>query len=98
MKRASTSLLLLSLLSAGVLAQEMPFEQYDPVSTLVVPGHPTPRARYPFIDVHSHQRASQMTEADVAQVVRDMDAMNMRVMVNLSGGSGDDLRAGIGKL
>lgn len=98
MIRLATPLLILSLLSAGAVAQEMSFEQYDPVSTLVVPAHPTPRTRYPFIDVHSHQRASQMTEADVAQVVRDMDAMNMRVMVNLSGGSGEDLAAGIAKL
>src|SRR6185295_10480288 len=28
---------------------------YKPRSTLVVPQHPVPRAKYPVIDIHSHQ-------------------------------------------
>ncbi len=28
---------------------------YDPPSTLEVPEHPVPRAKFPFVDVHSHQ-------------------------------------------
>ena len=61
----------------------MSFEEYEPRSTLVVPEHPTPRARYPFIDVHSHQPG--LDEAKVREIVADMDAMGMAVMVNLSG-------------
>ena len=59
------------------------FMDYDPPSTLVVPGHPTTRARFPFVDVHNHQ--FELDEEKVRQVVSDMDALNMAVMVNLSG-------------
>ncbi|HVE79635.1 MAG TPA: amidohydrolase family protein [Gemmatimonadaceae bacterium] len=75
---------------------EMSFEEYDPRSTLVVPKHPVARAKYPFIDVHNHQfRAAQMTAADVDSLVAAMDRLNMAVMVNLSGGSGDRLAQGV---
>jgi predicted TIM-barrel fold metal-dependent hydrolase len=60
------------------------FNEYDPPSTLVVPGHPTKRARYPFIDVHNHQ--FEMGDGqDLSEVVAEMDKLNMAVMVNLSG-------------
>src|ERR1700761_4279881 len=84
----------LSLAAAVSLhAQEttMSFKDYDPQSTLVVPQHPTPRAKYPFIDVHNHQE-HDMDAAEAAGIVGAMDAMNMAVMVNLSGGSGDFLK------
>ena len=76
----------------------MSFEEYDPKSTLVVPEHPVARAKYPFIDVHSHQRASQMDAAKVAALVKDMDGLNMAVMVNLSGGSGETFQKGLANL
>lgn len=69
------------------------FETYDPVSMLVVPGAPVTRARFPFVDVHNHQR--RHTDSTLMAVVRDMDAMNMAIMVNLSGGSGDQLAASV---
>jgi predicted TIM-barrel fold metal-dependent hydrolase len=59
------------------------FYEYDPPSTLKVPEHPVERAKYPFVDVHSHQ--SRMPEQDLTELVEAMDAMNMAVMVNLSG-------------
>ena len=31
--------------------------EYKPKSRLIVAEHPTPRARYPVIDIHSHQPA-----------------------------------------
>ena len=34
----------------------MSFEDYDPPSSLVVDGKEIKKAKYPFIDVHSHQR------------------------------------------
>jgi predicted TIM-barrel fold metal-dependent hydrolase len=68
-------------------------EEYEPKSTLVVPGHDVRRARYPFIDVHNHQD-TDLTEAAVAKLVSDMDALNMRVMVNLSGGQGETFARG----
>ncbi|HVT44785.1 MAG TPA: amidohydrolase family protein [Thermoanaerobaculia bacterium] len=89
----SLFLLLLTAFAAGAGGQEMSFEEYEPKSTLVVPQHEVQRAKYPFIDVHSHQRRT-MSPEQVRALVADMDRLNMAVMVNLSGGSGDDLRAG----
>ncbi len=76
----------------------MSFEEYEPKSTLVVPAHPVQRSRFPFIDVHSHQRTSRMTPEDVTKLVADMDSLNMGVMVNLSGGSGESFQQGLAKL
>src|SRR5687768_17304027 len=88
-------LALLLLLAVPAFAQEtMSFEEYDPKSTLVVPEHPRTRAKFPFIDVHNHQR----NVTDVARLIADMDRINMAVMVNLSGGSGDALKQGMAKL
>ncbi|MDZ7772349.1 MAG: amidohydrolase family protein [Balneolaceae bacterium] len=67
----------------------MTFEEYDPVSTLVVPENPVHRAKFPFVDVHNHQWQMSSDEADLATVAAHMDTLNMRVMVNLSGGSGE---------
>ena len=47
--------LFLSLAYFQVAAQTMDFEEYDPISTLVVPENPAKRAKFPFVDVHSHQ-------------------------------------------
>lgn len=76
-----------------VCAQTLSIEEYDPKSNLVVPEHRVTRARYPFIDVHNHQRAA--TPERVEQLVRDMDRINMRVMVNLSGGFGEALERNV---
>jgi predicted TIM-barrel fold metal-dependent hydrolase len=70
-------------------AQVMDFESYNPQSTLVVPGHEVKQAAFPFIDVHSHQR--DMGAQELSGLIADMDKLNMAVMVNLSGGSGDRL-------
>jgi len=61
----------------------MYFEEYDPPSSLVVPQHPLTNAKYPFIDVHNHQW--EMSKDNLAEVISDMDKLNMAVMVNLSG-------------
>lgn len=74
-------------------AQKMDFEAYDPPSTLVVPGKEYTQAKYPFIDVHNHQ--FRMPTMDLESLVTEMDKLNMKVMVNLSGrgrGSEDHLR------
>ncbi|MBI2221458.1 MAG: amidohydrolase [Acidobacteria bacterium] len=68
--------------------------EYKPKSTLVVPGHPRPRAKFPVIDIHSHQR-TPIAPADFDRVVAAMDQQNLRVLVNLSGGSGERLRQGL---
>ena len=69
-------------------------EEYEPKSTLVVPQHPVTRARYPFIDVHNHQNGA-MAADKLDKLVKDMDGINLQVMVNLSGGYGDKLAAAV---
>jgi predicted TIM-barrel fold metal-dependent hydrolase len=64
-------------------AQEMGFEEYEPVSTLVVPENPVKSAKFPFVDIHSHQW--NVTQALVHRLVAEMDELNMATMVNLSG-------------
>ncbi len=61
----------------------MDFERYNPPSTLVVPEHKTTKAKYPFIDVHNHQW--DMPGQNIPGLVKQMDGLNMQVMVNLSG-------------
>jgi predicted TIM-barrel fold metal-dependent hydrolase len=81
------------LLLASLAAQTLSIEEYDPKSTLVVPEHPVKRAKYPFIDVHNHQYG--LTPESVDKLVADMDSINLRIMVNLSGGYGERLKENI---
>ena len=64
--------------------------QYHPRSTLVVPVHPVPRARYPVIDIHGHPPAL-LSDLVINQVGTAMDSLNLQVMVNANGSSGDRL-------
>ena len=70
-------------------AQEMGFEEYNPISTLVVPENPVKRARFPVVDIHSHH--FNMPSQDLSVLVKAMDSLNLALLVNLSGGSGDHL-------
>src|SRR5688572_30636658 len=63
---------------------------YKPRSTLVVPEHPVPRAKYPVIDFHSHQ-PTPISEQEFNEVVASMDRLNLQVLVNASGASGERL-------
>jgi uncharacterized protein len=51
---------------------------YRPKSSLVVEEHPVPRAKFPVIDIHSHV---QPTPESIGQLVREMDALNLRLLV-----------------
>lgn len=79
-------LIALAFAANALNAQTVTFEEYDPPSSLVVPENPVTRAKFPFIDVHSHQW--RMGERDLDKLAAEMDALNMGAMVNLSGGSG----------
>lgn len=87
--------IIFSLISSCLVAQDsvmtMAFEEYNPTSTLVVPGEQITRAKYPFIDVHSH--LWRMATMDLEKTTREMDSLNLKVLVNLSGRSGDQLAA-----
>ncbi len=64
--------------------------QYKPRNTLKTGEHPVPKAKFPVIDIHSHQPAA-MSDDQFARVVAGMDAVNLRVLVNASGASGSRL-------
>lgn len=95
MKNTVFLFLILVVTSWMIKAQEvdttMTFEEYDPISTLVVPGEKITKAKYPFIDVHSHHW--RMATQDLNQLASEMDDLNMKVIVNLSGRSGEQLKA-----
>jgi uncharacterized protein len=65
-------------------------EEYQPKSTLVTPEHKIERAKFPFIDIHSHHW--NPTPEHVEDLIKGMDSINLRVLVNLSGGTGETLR------
>ncbi len=68
--------------------------EYKPRSTLVVPQHQVPRAKFPVVDLHGHPPA--LTSAEVVnRVGAAMDPLNIQVMVNASGTSGDRLKTAL---
>ena len=71
-------------------SQTPTIEEYQPKSTLVTKEHKIERAKFPFIDIHSHHW--NPTTEHVDQLVKEMDTINLQVMVNLSGGTGEQLR------
>src|SRR5687767_13654974 len=79
-------LMALSLFAAVASAQTVSIEEYEPKSTLRVPEHVLTRAKFPFIDVHTHHR--DVTPPKLEQLIRDMDSLNMRIMINSPVGGG----------
>jgi predicted TIM-barrel fold metal-dependent hydrolase len=73
----------------------MPLEDFEPRSMLRVAQHPTSRASHPVIDVHTHV-ASIFRQID--PIVAWMDSLNIRTMINLTGGYGDLLKQNIQNL
>jgi len=96
MTKSVTTFLLL-LLTLGISqAQELSFEEYNPESTLVVPENPVTLAKFPVVDVHSHHY--NMPEQDLSVVVQAMDTLNLAVLVNLSGGSGEKIKGAMANI
>lgn len=94
MNQMKTYILVASLLiCTTITAQDLTFEEYNPKSTLVVPGGIVKKAKFPFIDVHGHQY--RMPEQDLTPVITAMDTLNMAIMVNLSGRSGAELQKSV---
>jgi predicted TIM-barrel fold metal-dependent hydrolase len=58
--------------------------EYKPRSTLVVPQHPVPRAKFPVVDIHGHP--PRLSGPDPVNTVGDsMSPLNLQVMVNANG-------------
>ncbi|MGE0812026.1 MAG: amidohydrolase family protein [Vicinamibacterales bacterium] len=71
--------------------------EYKPRSTLKTAVHMVPRAKFPVIDIHSHQPAP-ISDEQFARIIPGMDANNLRVLVNASGTQGDRLVRAIAAL
>jgi predicted TIM-barrel fold metal-dependent hydrolase len=71
--------------------------EYKPKSQLVSPQHLVPRAKYPVVDIHSHQ-PTPISPAEYDRVMKGMESNNLQILVNLSGSLGDRLRQGVDAL
>jgi predicted TIM-barrel fold metal-dependent hydrolase len=86
-------------------AATMSLQEFEPKSMLVAPEHPVASAKYPAIDVHTHVffstglRKVQDPQAQpgypageqLGQILQWMDDLNLKTMVNLTGGTGQEL-------
>ena len=62
---------------------------YRPKSTVVAEAHMVPKAKFPVVDIHSHR---VITPENMEETIKEMDSLNLRVLNNLSGGSGASLK------
>src|SRR4029077_12668373 len=78
------------LLSQAIQAQTQPdqilLKDYRPRSIFKIPETRVERARYPAIDVHSHNYAR--TDADIERWVKTMDEVGVQKTAILSGNTG----------
>jgi predicted TIM-barrel fold metal-dependent hydrolase len=72
-------------------------EDYQPRSELVVPEHQVSRAKFPAVDAHNHLTypGFGFENLEMAQVLRELDLLNVATVVNLSGETGDVLKRNI---
>ncbi|MFB3825119.1 MAG: amidohydrolase family protein [Bryobacteraceae bacterium] len=85
-------------------------DDFQPKSMLVVPEHPVARARFPVIDVHTHlasvfgrRRARNLANPEPAveafrqldEIIGWMDSLNIKILNNVSGGYGEDLKQNV---
>jgi predicted TIM-barrel fold metal-dependent hydrolase len=103
------SALLAPLACAAQNRQPMDLADYQPKSMLRVPETKVERARHSVIDIHTHlswavkaSKGVPLSEErrfimEPTELLKVMDAKNIRTMVNLTGGWGSGLRDGIAK-
>jgi predicted TIM-barrel fold metal-dependent hydrolase len=65
---------------------------YRPRSTLVVPAHVVPRAKYPAIDFHGHPFGRLGSAEALATLGATLDSINVRLMIVANNVSGEALR------
>ena len=80
--------------------RELPLHEFRPRSSLRLPVHHVPRARFPVVDAHNHlgrwlSADHGWSAPDVGQLLEVMDACNVATVVNLDGLQGDELRANL---
>jgi predicted TIM-barrel fold metal-dependent hydrolase len=78
--------------------RDLPLREFRPRSSLRVPAHHVPKARFPVIDAHNHLGrwlTDGWSAPDVAQLLDVMDVCGVEAIVNLDGMWGDELRANL---
>ena len=65
---------------------------YRPHSTLVVPDHAVPKAKFPAIDYHGHPFQQLNSAEGLTELGDALDALNIRVIVAANNASGDALQ------
>ena len=91
-------------------ATHLSLADFQPKSMLVVEENVVASARYPAIDMHTHvssvfRRTSGPDDvlqgtaaARLDQIARWMDELNLRTLVNLTGGSGEELQQTVSEM
>src|SRR5262245_39797817 len=51
---------------------------YRPRSTLVTAQHPVPKAKFPVVDIHGHAFGSLNSQEGLANIIKSLDALNVR--------------------
>jgi predicted TIM-barrel fold metal-dependent hydrolase len=106
MSGALSTPLLASPVEAAPASDVLPIEQFQPRSMLHTHETNVPRAAYPVIDFHTHithagglEGPGQIRFAATAEeCLAVMDRKNIRTMVDLTGGYGDNLQQAIDRL
>jgi predicted TIM-barrel fold metal-dependent hydrolase len=75
---------------------ELPLHAFRPRPRLRVAEHDVPRARFPAVDAHNHlgrwlAREGEWAVPDVGELLALMDGCNLRAIINLDGGWGEEL-------
>jgi predicted TIM-barrel fold metal-dependent hydrolase len=84
----------------------LPVSEFEPKSMLHAPETRVPRSRYPVIDIHTHITGvgglggpgKLRWSATPEECLAVMDRKNLRAMVDVTGGYGENLREAIAKL
>src|SRR3954449_7928544 len=66
--------------------------EYHPRSTLVVPQHPVPRAKFPTIDFHHHPPFN-MTAEEVNKIGDTATPLNLQLLIDANSTPSDRLKA-----
>lgn len=61
-------------------------DEFRPRSELKTPRHPLQRAKFPCVNVHTHP--ARLTDEELSEMVRTMDAANIAVSISLDGRAG----------
>jgi predicted TIM-barrel fold metal-dependent hydrolase len=65
---------------------------YRPKSTLVVPAHTVPKAKYPAVDFHGHVASLLGTQQGMDSIAAAMDSLNVRLIISADNLSGERLQ------